>query len=118
MAELLKVLDINGCIVTIDAMGTQTKIARTIRELGAHYVLCATENHPKLRGSMLFRDIDPRRPMASISTHKSESKGHGRFEVRRCTAYDATDGLYKISAWKDVASFAMVEHEGPKQIDS
>src|SRR5574337_2231451 len=38
--ELLQVLDIEGCIVTIDAMGTQTKIARAIRERGAHYVLC------------------------------------------------------------------------------
>lgn len=42
--ELLGVLDIKDCIVTIDAMGTQTAIARTIRERGAHYVLCVKDN--------------------------------------------------------------------------
>jgi predicted transposase YbfD/YdcC len=107
--ELLKVLDIAGCIVTIDAMGTQTKIARTIRERGAHYVLCVKDNHPKLLDSIMFADIDPRGPLTPCSTHESTSTGHGRIEVRRCTAYDATDRLYKAGAWKDVASFAVVE---------
>lgn len=107
--ELLKVLDIDGCIVTIDAMGTQTKIARAIRERGAHYVLCVKDNHPKLLDSIIFADIHPSGPLTPSSTHKSESKGHGRSEVRRCTAYDAIDRLYKPEAWKDVASFAVVE---------
>lgn len=107
--ELLKVLDIDGCIVTIDAMGTQTKIARAIRERGAHYVLCVKDNHPKLLDSIIFADIDPRGPLTPSSTHESTSTGHGRIEVRRCTAYDATDRLYKAAAWKDVASFAVVE---------
>jgi len=107
--ELLKVLDIDGCIVTIDAMGTQTKIARAIRERGAHYVLCVKDNHPKLLDSIIFADIDPRGPLTPSSTHESTSTGHGRIEVRRCTAYDATDRLYKAAAWKDAASFAVVE---------
>lgn len=44
--QLLDTLDVKGCIVTIDAMGTQTAIARKIREGGAHYVLCVKDNHP------------------------------------------------------------------------
>lgn len=107
--ELLKVLDIEGCIVTIDAMGTQTKIARAIRERGAHYVLCVKDNHPKLLDSMIFADIDPRGPLTPSSTHETTSTGHGRIEVRRCTAFDATDRLHKAEVWKDVASFAVVE---------
>lgn len=107
--ELLKVLDIDGCIVTIDAMGTQTKIARAIRERGADYVLCVKDNHPTLRDSIIFADIDARGPLRPSSMHESTSTGHGRIEVRRCTAYDATDRLYKAAAWKDVASFAVVE---------
>ena len=107
--ELLKVLDIDGYTVTIDAMGTQTKIARAIRERGAHYVLCVKDNHPTLLDSIIFADIDPRGPLTPSSTHESKSTGHGRIEVRRCTAYDATDRLYKAAAWKDVASFAVVE---------
>jgi|CZCA01.1.fsa_nt_gi predicted transposase YbfD/YdcC len=107
--ELLKVLDIEGCIVTIDAMGTQTKIARTIREQGAHYVLSVKDNHPKLCDSIIFANIHPSGPIKPISTHESTSTGHGRIEVRRCTAFDAIDRLYKADAWKDVASFAVVE---------
>lgn len=107
--ELLKVLDIEGCIVTIDAMGTQTKIARAIRGRGAHYVLCVKDNHPKLLDSIMFADIDPRGPLTPSSTHETTSTGHGRIEVRRCTAFDATDRLHKAEAWKDVASFAVVE---------
>ena len=107
--ELLKVLDIEGCIVTIDAMGTQTKIARAIRERGAHYVLCVKDNHPKLLDSIMFAEIDPRGPLTPSSTHETTSTGHGRIEVRRCTAFDATDRLHKAEAWKDVASFAVVE---------
>lgn len=107
--ELLKELDIEGCSVTIDAMGTQTKIARAIRERGAHYVLCVKDNHPKLLDSIIFADIDPRGPLTPSSTHETTSTGHGRIEVRRCTAFDATDRLHKAEAWKDVASFAVVE---------
>jgi predicted transposase YbfD/YdcC len=107
--ELLKVLDIAGCIVTIDAMGTQTKIARTIRERGAHYVLCVKDNHRNLHDSIIFANLDPRGPLTPTSTHESTSTGHGRTEVRRCRAYDAVDRLHHASAWKDVASFAVVE---------
>jgi hypothetical protein len=60
--ELLAKLALEGCVVTIDAMGAQTKIARTIRERGAHYVLCVKENHPNLYDSILFAGLDPRAP--------------------------------------------------------
>jgi len=43
--ELLKLLDIQGCIVTIDAMGCQKAIAKDIMEAGAHYVLGLKANH-------------------------------------------------------------------------
>jgi predicted transposase YbfD/YdcC len=50
--ELLKILAISGCIVTIDAMGTQTNIAKTILEANADYVLSIKENQ-----GHLFEDI-------------------------------------------------------------
>ena len=96
-------------MVTIDAMGTQTKIARTIRERGAHYVLCVKENHPNLHDSILFADIDPRGPLTPSSTHETTIKDHGRIEIRRCRAYAAIDRLYKSEDWQDLASFAVVE---------
>lgn len=45
---LLDLLDITGCIITIDAMGTQTEIARRIVEKGADYILSLKANHPTL----------------------------------------------------------------------
>ena len=71
--ELLAKLALEGCVVTIDAMGTQTKIARTIRERGAHYLLCVKDNHPKLLDSIMFADIDLSDPMTPTSTHEGAS---------------------------------------------
>lgn len=107
--ELLAKLALEGCVVTIDAMGTQTKIAHTIRERGAHYVLCVKENHPNLYDSILFADIDPQGALVPCSTHETTIKDHGRTEVRRCRAYDGIDRLYKTEHWKDLASFAVIE---------
>lgn len=108
--ELLAKLALEGCVVTIDAMGTQTKIARTIRERGAHYVLCVKDNHPKLLDSIMFADIDPSGPLTPSSTHETASPpGHGRTEVRRCRAFDAIDRLYKGDDWQSLTSFAVVE---------
>jgi predicted transposase YbfD/YdcC len=107
--ELLAKLALEGCVVTIDAMGTQTKIVRTIRERGAHYVLSVKDNHPKLLDSIMFAGIDPRGPLTPSSAHETTNPGHGRTEVRRCWAYDATDRLYKVEDWQDVASFAVLE---------
>ncbi|WP_407280864.1 ISAs1 family transposase [Aromatoleum evansii] len=107
--ELLAKLALEGCVVTIDAMGTQTKIARTIRERGAHYVLCVKDNHPKLLDSIMFAGIDPKGPLTPSSTHETKNPGHGRSEIRRCWAFDAIDRLYKTEDWQDVASFAVVE---------
>ena len=46
--KLLKLLELNGCIVSIDAMGCQTKIARQIRNQGADYVLALKANQKQL----------------------------------------------------------------------
>lgn len=109
--ELLTKLALEGCVVTIDAVGTQTKIARTIRERGAHYVLCVKDNHPKLLDSIMFARIDARDPLTPTSTHedKTTTPGHGRIEVRHCWAFGAIDRIYQGEDWKDVASFAVVE---------
>src|SRR5690606_32097645 len=107
--ELLATLALEGCVVTIDAMGTQTKIARTIRERGAHYVLCVKDNHPKLLDSILLARLGVKEVLKPASTHETTTPGHGRIEVRRCWAFDAVDRLYQGGEWKDLASFAVVE---------
>ena len=109
--ELLAKLALEGCVVMIDTMGTQTKIARSIRKRGAHYVLCINENHPNLYDSILFGGIDPRAPLTPRSTHESTIKDSGRTEVRRCRAYEGGNRLYKSDAWQDLPSFAVLERK-------
>lgn len=109
--ELLATLALNGCVVTIDAMGTQTAIAKTIRERGADYVLCVKDNHPKLVESFLLAQAGIGGVLTPSSTTESREEGHGRTEVRRCWAFDAVDRLYKAEQWADLKSFAIVERE-------
>lgn len=73
--ELLGVLDIKDCIVTIDAMGPQTAIARTIRERGARYVLCVKNNHPTLLDSILLTHAGVAGPLEAASTCETRSRG-------------------------------------------
>jgi len=107
--ELLRTLDVQDCIVTIDAMGTQTAIARQIREQGAHYVLCVKDNHPKLLDSILLAHAGVGAPLAAVSTTETRSRGHGREELRRCWAFEVGERLYKAEQWRDLRSFAVVE---------
>jgi len=109
--ELLATLALNGCVVTIDAMGTQTAIAKTIRERGADYVLCVKDNHPKLVESFLLAQAGMGGALTPSSTTESREEGHGRTEVRRCWAFDAVDRLYKAEQWADLKSFAIIERE-------
>lgn len=100
-----------GCVVTIDAMGTQVSIARAIREGGADYVLCVKDNHPKLVESCLLAQAGVGGALKPNSTSESGEDGHGRTEVRRCWAFDAVGRLYKAEQWPDLKSFAIVERE-------
>ena len=77
--ELLKILSISGCIVTIDAMGTQTNIAKTIVEAQADYVLSVKENQGHLYEdiSVLFA-VDQAHDFkyAEYEYKKTVNKGH------------------------------------------
>ena len=86
--ELLKLLAIAGCIVTIDAMGTQTSIAQAIVDAEADYVLSVKENQGHLFEdlSMLFgvdRELNFKYA-SSLDYHKTVNKGHGRIDIREC----------------------------------
>jgi predicted transposase YbfD/YdcC len=109
--ELLATLAFEGTIVTIDAMGTQTEIARTIRKRGADYVLCVKDNHPKLVDSILLVLAGAAGPIEAATHFEERDKPgrHGRTEIRRCWAYDAVSHLYKAEQWEGLKSFAVVE---------
>jgi len=80
---LIELLELEGNIVTIDAMGCQTNIAQTIIDQQADYVLAVKDNQPTLWEDIAdsFEHILPN---ATIAHHRTVNKGHGRIEVREC----------------------------------
>lgn len=81
---LLKSLELHGAIVTIDAMGTQTRIAQAIREGGADYVLSLKENWPATFAEItLLFDQPP--PGLTFETNETVDGGNGRIATRRHT---------------------------------
>jgi len=112
---LLEVLALEGCIVTIDAMGCQTAIAAAIRDAGADYVLRVKDNQKGLRRtiSQLFdqkRALNQRFDWAA--GHVEVDSGHGRVETRRCWVMDvAGRGLVDEDRWPGLQSVALVETE-------
>jgi len=115
--ELLRVLDVAGCIVTIDAMGCQTKIVETIVERGGDYVIAVKANQPRLYDDVqtMFRDGQATqfRDVAH-DFHQTVEKNHGRLEVRRCWTMAEPSYLAYLNdaqAWPHLRTVVMVEAE-------
>jgi len=112
--ELLKILAISGCIITVDAIGTQTNIAKTVIEAGADYVLSVKENQGHLYEdiSTLFAvDQAQNFKYASFDYEKTTNKGHGRMDIRECWSTSNPEylGLIRNSTnWVGLKSIAMV----------
>mgnify|MGYP001244587376 CR=1 FL=1 len=85
--ELLRVLEVSGCIITIDALGCQKEIAAAIVDQEADYVLALKENHGRLYEDLvkLFEDLQASDFQAyPYSQAQTVSKSHGRLETRTC----------------------------------
>lgn len=111
--ELLATLALEGCIVTIDAMGTQANIAQAIRDRGADYILAVKDNQPTLADAMrdfftLFKVAPDKTPHTMAETVE---KDHGRLETRRCYAFDQLACLHRPEQWPDLQSFAVIESQ-------
>src|SRR3984957_6279446 len=101
--ELLRLVDIHGTIITIDAMGTQKAIAAQIVEQGADYVLPVKGNQESLQQAVIeyiaeqakndFADVDARK-------HITKEKGHGREEIRSYIQMPVPDTLRGLELWK------------------
>jgi predicted transposase YbfD/YdcC len=115
--ELLRLLDVSGCIVTIDAMGCQKAIAQTIRDEKADYVLRVKDNqghlHHDLRDWFAYSD---QVQFAHIQHTYAETvnKDHGRLEIRRCWAIAdpvAFEYLRYYDGWADLQTIVRVQRE-------
>jgi predicted transposase YbfD/YdcC len=114
---LLETLALGGCIVTIDAIGTQTEIARAIVDQGADYVLAVKENQGHLYEDVLatFQEAEARQFMhVPHSYAKTTGKGHGRIETRECWVIERLDyieALRTAERWAELRSLVMVRAE-------
>lgn len=106
--ELLRMLRIEGCIVTIDAMGCQREIAEQIGAQGADFVLALKDNQLTLHNDVkLHFDAPP--PDTELTTTVQVDKGHGRVETRRVTVSGDIDSFVDATAWPTVRSVIRVE---------
>jgi len=112
--ELLRLLEISGCIVTIDAMGCQKEIAKEITSKEADYVFSLKGNQSNLHNDVkLFMDecADNKHWADKVKTYKTVEKGHGRIEARRYFISSDINWLTQKPEWSGLQSIGMVESE-------
>jgi predicted transposase YbfD/YdcC len=121
--ELLRVLELSGCIVTLDAMGCQKQIAKEIQEADADYVLALKGNqetvHQEVKSfldSVLAEQQNPRpvgakmsKAAATLARVETVEKDHGRLETRRYYQSDQLDWFADRRKWEGLRSVGMVE---------
>src|SRR5262245_47597380 len=106
--ELLRLVDIQGAIITIDAMGAQKAIAAQIIQSGADYVLRLKGNQETLHQAVID-DIDEQleTDLAGAQEHVTTEKGHGREEVRTYLQLPAPAELPGFWQWEGLKSIGV-----------
>jgi len=103
--QLLDVLVLKGCFVTIDAMGCQREIAEKIISQEADYILAVKGN----QGTLEENIEDTIRFTPSVSDWKEEDFGHGRIETRHCYLYKDLSFIENAHRWKSLAAVVKIE---------
>src|SRR5271166_2694410 len=107
--ELLRLVDIKGAIITIDAMGTQKAIAAEIIEGGADYVLALKGNQETLHQAVIdYIDEQLEGDLSKAREHVTTEKGHGREEMRTYLQLPAPAKLPGFMRWKGLKSVGVV----------
>lgn len=121
--ELLRLLDLDGCLVTIDAMGCQTEIAAQIVEQGGDYLLAVKANQGHLHEDIEFLFACAQRTeFKGIDSDYAQtvSQGHGRIERRECWIIDdqkQLDFIRDRNKWAELETIVMIRahrQEGKK----
>ena len=108
--ELLKLVDLRGAIITIDAMGTQKNIAKEIVTAGADYVLALKGNQEKLHDAVIaYVDEQMQTDFANIGArrHITKEKGHGRDEIRHYVQMPAPKTLPGFELWQGLLTIGV-----------
>jgi len=109
--ELLRLVDIRGAIITIDAMGTQKAIAEQIVDGGADYVLTLKGNQETLYDAVIdYVDQQSRDDFAQAKArqHITREVSHGRDETRSYIHMPVPDTLRELELWKGLQSIGVV----------
>jgi predicted transposase YbfD/YdcC len=108
--ELLRLVDIKGTIITIDAMGTQKAIAAQIVDGKADYVLALKGNQETLHQQVIdYVDEQMKNDFADVQARRCITKetGHGREEIRSYIQMPVPDDLRGLELWKGLKSIGM-----------
>ncbi len=109
---LLSALELSGCLVTLDAMGTQRTIAGQIIDQDGDYVLALKSNHPTLYEDVrtFFKEAQAQQYQGIDHNFCEQTDaGHGRIEVRRCWAVGDINWLRHQDRWAGLRSLVLVE---------
>jgi predicted transposase YbfD/YdcC len=109
--ELLRLVDIRGAIITIDAMGTQKAIAEQIIASDADYVLALKGNQETLHQAVIdYIDEQSANDFAGVKArrHQTRETGHGREETRSYIQMPVPQELPGLALWKGLKSIGMV----------
>ena len=121
--KLLRALELAGCIVTIDAMGCQKKIATEVINCDADYVLALKGNHETVHQEVktfldsTLEEKQKKKPQgapmpkaaAALAEHETIEKDHGRLETRRYYLSDQLDWFADKEKWERLRTVGMVE---------
>jgi predicted transposase YbfD/YdcC len=110
--ELLRLVDIHGAIITIDALGTQKAIAAQIIDSDADYVLALKGNHETLHQAVIdYIDEQSQDDFAKVHArrHQTQETGHGRDETRTYIQMPVPKDLAQLDLWKGLKSIGRVE---------
>jgi predicted transposase YbfD/YdcC len=107
--EVLRLVDIKGAIITIDAMGAQKAIAAQIIDGEGDYVLALKGNQEALHQAVIdYIDEQLEGELEGAQEHVTVETGHGREETRTYLQLPAPEGLPGFGLWKALRTIAVV----------
>ncbi len=112
--DLLEMLEIQGCLVTIDALGCQVDIAQKILDREADYVLAVKGNQRTLHENIqrfFAEHVEDNFSRVQAKQHQTSERGHGREEDRSYVVCPVPEEMYGIQRWPKLKALGMVIHD-------
>jgi predicted transposase YbfD/YdcC len=112
--KLLELLDLNGALVTIDAIGCQKAIAKKVVAGGGDYLLVVKANQERLLADIqqtVARALDGELPAGAVRQSTTTEQGHGRQEERSCVVVQHVAGIRDRQAWAQLRAVGMCRRE-------